>query len=110
MNYQKRVTEGAKLATVQARHTAITNHVYACVDKKNNQFEFIPLEDVVLFPQTDNPIKLKDYIESLETTINGLSNSLKTVKQDLRRLEANNQVLTKAVESLSEHIDKQRFL
>lgn len=110
MDYKKRVVEGAKLATVQARQTATTNHVYVCVDKKTNQFEFIPLENVVLFPQTDKPMKLKEYINSVENTINGLSNQLQSLKSNQLILESNNQLLKKSVEALSDYIDKQRFL
>lgn len=110
MDYKKRVVEGAKLATVQARLTATTNHVYVCVDKKTNQFEFIPLENVVLFPQTDKPITLKDYLNSLETTINGLSMSLSNVRKELEQVRNNNTTLATAVEKLSEFIDNQKFL
>lgn len=110
MDYKKQILEGAKLATVNARQQAYTNHVYICVNKQTNQFAFVPLEEVVIFPNSDKPMKLKDYLNSLETTINGLSKSLLDVKQDLGRVEKNNQTLLKSVEALSEFIDKQRFL
>lgn len=110
MDYKKQILEGAKLATVNARQQAYTNHVYICVNKQTNQFAFVPLEEVVIFPNSEKPMKLKDYLNSLETTINGLSKSLLDVKQDLGRVEKNNQTLLKSVEALSEFIDNQRFL
>lgn len=110
MDYKKQILEGAKLATVQARQQAVTNHVYICVNKQTNQFAFVPLEEVVIFPNSNKPIKLKDYLNSLETTINGLSTSLSSVKQELTQIKNNNTTLATAVEKLSEFIDNQKFL
>jgi hypothetical protein len=103
MDYKERIQEGARMATYQAQKTALTNCVYVCTNKEKKLFEFIPLEEVVLFPNTDNEMKLSDYLMGLQSSIKGLS-------QDIQTLNGNNIVLQEAVSKLSEFVDNQRFL
>ena len=110
MDKKKQITEGAKLATVTARRNAISNTVYVCIDKDNNIFEFIPIEEILLNPNSTNPIKLSEYINKVKTKISKLENEIKNIKTSISTITKNNQILLEAVESLSAYVDKQRFL
>lgn len=110
MDYRNRIQEGARMATYQAQKTALTNCVYVCTNKEKKLFEFIPLEEVVLFPNTNNEMKLSDYLTGLQNSIKGLSQELQNAKQDIKILDGNNKFLQEAVSKLSEFVDNQRFL
>jgi hypothetical protein len=110
MDYRDRIQEGARMATYQAQKTALTNCVYVCTNKEKKTFEFIPLEEVVLFSNTDNEMKLADYLVALQNTIKGLSQELANANKKICVLDTNNKTLQNAVDKLSEYIDKQRFL
>lgn len=110
MDYRDRIQEGARMATYQAQKTALTNCVYVCANKEKKTFEFIPLEEVVLFPNTDNEMKLSDYLMGLQSSIKGLSQELVHAKKDIQTLDGNNKFLQEAVSKLSVFVDNQRFL
>ena len=110
MDYKTQIQEGARMATYQAQKTALTNCVYVCTNKEKKLFEFIPLEEVVLFPNTANEMKLSDYLMGLQNSIKGLSQELVSAKNDIKILNGNNEFLQLAVSKLSEFVDKQRFL
>lgn len=110
MEYKQRVLEGARMATFQAQKKALENCVYVCTNKEKNIFEFIPLDEVILFPDTPNQMKLSAYLLGLQNTIKGLSSEITATKKDVSTLNANNKTLQTAVEKLSVYIDNQRFL
>lgn len=110
MDYRTQIQEGARVATYQAQKAALTNCVYVCTNKEKKTFEFIPLEEVVLFPNTDNEMKLSDYLMGLQNSIKGLSQELVHAKNDIITLNGNNEFLQLAVRKLSEFVDNQRFL
>ena len=110
MDYRDRIQEGARMATYQAQKTALTNCVYVCTNKEKKTFDFIPLEEVVLFSNTDNEMKLADYLVALQNTIKGLSQELQNAKQNIKTLDGNNKFLQEAISKLSKFVDNQRFL
>lgn len=96
MDYKKQIVEGVKHATWTAQKQALTNCVYVCTNKDKKQFDFVALEDVVLFPNTENEVKLSTYLLDL--------------KHRVTILEKQNDSLNKAIEKLAEYVDSQRFL
>lgn len=78
-----------------AKSRAENNGVYICKSKEKKEFEFIPLEHVLI-----KGVTLEEYIQAqkdeLQLEINSLNQAVATLKE--------------LVNSLSEHIDKQRFL
>lgn len=110
MDYGQKIAEGARLATFQAQKQALTNCVYVCTNKEKKIFEFIPLDEVILFPDTPNQMKLSAYLLGLQNTIKGLSQEILATKHDVATVNAHNKTLQEAVEKLSEYIDNQRFL
>lgn len=96
MDYKQQIIEGVKHATWSAQKRAVTNCVYVCTNKEKKQFDFVPLEDVVLYPNTENEIKLSTY--------------LLDVQRRVQVLEKQNNSLNKAIERLAEYVDSQRFL
>lgn len=110
MDYGQKIAEGARLATFQAQKHALENCVYVCTNKEKKTFEFIPLDEVILFPDTNNKIKLSDYLLGLQNTIKGLSQELVYAKSDINTLNGNCKVLQDAVNKLADYVDKQQFL
>ena len=100
MDYRERIQEGARVATYQAQKTALTNCVYVCTNKEKKTFEFIPLEEVVLFPNTENEMKLSDYLKGLQNSIKGLSQELLNAKKNISALNNNNKKLQVALNKL----------
>ena len=110
MDYGQKLAEGARLATYQAQKNALENCVFVCTNKEKKTFEFIPLDEVILFPDTKSKIKLSDYLLGLQNTIKGVSQELVNAKSDINTLNGNCKVLQDAVDKLADYIDKQRFL
>ena len=96
MDYKKQIVEGVKHATWSAQKQALTNCVYLCTNKEAKQFEFVPLDEVTLFPNTDKEVKLSVYLSNMV--------------QRITTLEKQNESLSKGLEKLAEYVDSQRFL
>lgn len=82
-------------SSYNAKSKAKNNGVYICKDKEKKEFEFVPLESVII-----KGVSLEQYIEnqkkSLQNQIDSLSGAVLTLKG--------------LVADLSKHIDNQRFL
>ena len=103
MDYRQRIQEGAKHATWTAQKSALTNCVFVCTNKEKKLFEFIPLEEVILFPNSANEIKLSEYFISVQNSIKELKNKLADKEVEINNLK------TSLIE-LANYIDNQRFL
>ena len=96
MDYKQKIQEGVKHATWTAQKTALTNCVFVCTNKEKKTFEFVSLDEVTLFPNTDKEVKLSVYLSNMV--------------QRISILEKQNESLSEGLEKLAEYVDSQRFL
>lgn len=82
-------------SSYKAKSRAEDNGVYICKNKEEKEFEFVPLENVII-----KGVTLEQYIKNVEDKLHIEIENEKKAINNLKEL----------VEALTEHIDKQRFL
>ena len=95
VNIIQMIKNKAHNSSYKAKSRAEENGVYVCTNKEKEEFEFIPLDQVII-----KGVTLEQYIQ----------NQKKEVQEEVNKLSTAVSTLSELVNALSKHMDNQRFL